>query len=219
MDYTEEKRIIRPEWEELEDETLIEMIRSGSEDSADAMDFLLERYKDLVRVKTRPYFILGADRADLIQEGMIGLYKATLNYDPGKGAAFRTHAEQCIMGQIITAVKSASRMKHWPLNSYVSLNANVNDDEEKETTMMEILIAPGNTTPEDQIIDREDAIALQGAIDARCSKFEHKVLSMYLNGHDYHQIAAAMGKTPKSIDNALQRIKKKVQQIVAEAEG
>lgn len=216
MDNQEQKSVIRPEWDELTDEELIDISRGTQPDAADAVDFLLEKYKDLVRVKTRPYFLLGADRADLIQEGMIGLYKAIIGYHPDKDAAFRSFADLCITRQIITAVKNATRMKHWPLNSYVSLNRTTNDEEEKETTMMEILTAPGIETPEDTLIDKESMKILQDEIDERCSRFERKVLSMYLNGCDYHQIAKAMGKTPKSIDNALQRIKKKVQQIAAE---
>lgn len=180
------------------------------------MDLLLERYKDLVRVKTRPYFLLGADRADLIQEGMIGLYKAIMAYQSDKETAFRSFADLCINRQILTAVKNATRLKHLPLNSYVSLNKTLNDDEEKETTMMDILAAPQEDSPEDTLIGKEEIKLLQKQIDKHCSQFERRVLSLYLQGYDYHQIAKAMGKTPKSIDNALQRIKKKVQQIAAE---
>ncbi len=206
----------RPEWADLTDEEVIEIVRRGGSDGADAVDLLLERYKDLVRVKTRPYFLLGADRADLIQEGMIGLYKAIMGYRPGKDTAFRSFADLCIGRQILTAVKNATRMKHWPLNSYISLNKTLNDDEEKETTMMEILAAPQEDSPEETLISKEEIRTLQKRIDKHCSPFEHRVLSLYLQGYDYHQIAKAMGKTPKSIDNALQRIKKKVQQIAAE---
>ncbi|MBQ7064330.1 MAG: RNA polymerase sporulation sigma factor SigH [Firmicutes bacterium] len=206
----------REEWSRTPDEELVQKVHDGGSDAADAMDFMLERYKDLVRIKTRPFFLLGADRADLIQEGMIGLYKAIISYQPDKNASFRSFADLCISRQIMTAVKNANRLKHWPLNSYVSLNRTIYDEEDKETTMMDILTQPGVAGPEDMLIDQEQVDHLQEEIDARCSKFEKKVLSMYLNGHDYHQIAAAMGKTPKSIDNALQRIKRKVGQIAAE---
>ncbi len=214
-----ETESIRPEWDSVSDEELIRITRGPEPDAHDAVDTLLERYKDLVRVKTRPYFLLGADRADLIQEGMIGLYKAIIGYQDGKNAAFRSFAELCISRQIMTAVKNASRMKHWPLNSYISLNRTVNDDEDKETTMMDILTQSGAVTPEDQVIDKEQMERLQKMLDERCSKFEHRVLSLYLNGHDYHQIAAEFGKTPKSIDNALQRIKRKVSAIIEELES
>lgn len=216
MERTEHKTVFHPEWEERTDEELITIVRGGGADETDAVDFLLERYKEFVRVKTRPYFLLGADRADLIQEGMIGLYKAIIGYTPERDAAFRSFADLCVTRQIITAVKNSTRMKHWPLNSYVSLNKTINDEEEKETTMLDILSIPNIVTPEDTLIGKEEVRAIQNAIDERCSKFERKVLSMYLNGYDYHQIAKVMGKTPKSIDNALQRIKKKVQQIAAE---
>ncbi|MBQ5960104.1 MAG: RNA polymerase sporulation sigma factor SigH [Firmicutes bacterium] len=215
----EDIAVIRPEWDDMSDEDLIRITRGPEPDAHDAVDTLLERYKDLVRVKTRPYFLLGADRADLIQEGMIGLYKAIIGYQEGKNAAFRSFAELCISRQIMTAVKNASRMKHWPLNNYISLNRTVNDDEDKETTMMDILTQSGAVTPEEQVIDKEQMERLQKMLDERCSRFEHRVLSLYLNGHDYHQIAAAFGKTPKSIDNALQRIKRKVSAIIEELES
>ena len=216
MENYEQTILDRPEWADLTDEEVIEIVRQGGRDGADAVDLLLERYKDLVRVKTRPYFLLGADRADLIQEGMIGLYKAIMAYQPEKEAAFRSFADLCISRQILTAVKNATRLKHLPLNSYVSLNTTLNDDEEKETTMMDILAAPQEDSPEDTLIGKEEIKLLQKQIDKHCSQFERRVLSLYLQGYDYHQIAKAMGKTPKSIDNALQRIKKKVQQIAAE---
>ena len=149
MENIEEKFVFHPEWAEKDDEELIEIAHSGGGDAAEAVDLLLERYKDLVRIKTRPYFLLGADRADLIQEGMIGLYKAIIAYQPSKDVAFKSFADLCITRQIMTAIKNAARMKHWPLNSYVSLNRTINDDEEKETTMMEILTAPGMATPEE----------------------------------------------------------------------
>lgn len=121
MERTEHKTVFHPEWEERTDEELITIVRGGGADETDAVDFLLERYKEFVRVKTRPYFLLGADRADLIQEGMIGLYKAIIGYTPERDAAFRSFADLCVTRQIITAVKNSTRMKHWPLNSYVSL--------------------------------------------------------------------------------------------------
>ncbi|MFR8088429.1 MAG: RNA polymerase sporulation sigma factor SigH [Lachnospirales bacterium] len=216
MENYEQTILDRPEWADLTDEEVIEIVRQGGRDGADAVDLLLERYKDLVRVKTRPYFLLGADRADLIQEGMIGLYKAIMAYQSDKETAFRSFADLCINRQILTAVKNATRLKHLPLNSYVSLNKTLNDDEEKETTMMDILAAPQEDSPEDTLIGKEEIKLLQKQIDKHCSQFERRVLSLYLQGYDYHQIAKAMGKTPKSIDNALQRIKKKVQQIAAE---
>lgn len=216
MENYEQTILDRPEWADLTDEEVIEIVRQGGRDGADAVDLMLERYKDLVRVKTRPYFLLGADRADLIQEGMIGLYKAIMAYQSDKETAFRSFADLCINRQILTAVKNATRLKHLPLNSYVSLNKTLNDDEEKETTMMDILAAPQEDSPEDTLIGKEEIKLLQKQIDKHCSQFERRVLSLYLQGYDYHQIAKAMGKTPKSIDNALQRIKKKVQQIAAE---
>ena len=200
----------------MPDETLVTMAQGVGKDASEAMNYLMEKHKEMVRVKTRPYFLLGAERTDLIQEGMIGLFKAVISYNTEKNNSFRAYAELLVHRQIVTAVKLAARQKHMPLNDYISLNAPVRDEEDNETTMLEMLTEPGAFTPEDTVINTEQIGRLQSEIEKKLSKYEQRVLSLYLAGNDYHRIAQALGKTPKSIDNALQRIKKKVGQIAAE---
>lgn len=181
---------------------------------ADAMSTLLERYKDFVRIKARPYFLIGADRDDVIQEGMIGLYKAIRSYEPDKHTSFRSFADLCVTRQIITAVKNSTRQKHAPLNMYVSLNKTVNEEDEKETSILDLLTAKEIVNPEEILIGQEDLAEMQRKMDKRLSGMEKKVLTYYLEGLDYQQIAITMGKNSKSIDNALQRIKHKVEGIL-----
>ena len=172
------------------------------------MDFILHKYSYLAKAKTRAYFLVGAEHEDLIQEGMIGLYKAVKDYDPSKTPLFFSFAELCITRQILTAVKSATRQKHKPLNSYVSLNKPISGEEER--TLADILYLYSNRNPEELIISKESTGSLMNHINDTLSKMENQVLTLYLKGEDYLHISEILGKSPKSVDNALQRIKKKI---------
>ncbi|MEA4853988.1 MAG: RNA polymerase sporulation sigma factor SigH [Christensenella sp.] len=180
-----------------------------------ALEYLLHKYKNFVRSKARSYFLIGADKEDIVQEGMIGLYKAVRDYDFEKKASFRAFAELCITRQIITAIKTATRQKHKPLNSYVSLNKPVYD-EESERTLVDLLSATKVTNPEEIIIDQEDYEKIEEEITRMLSDLEKQVLGYYLQGKSYQQIAKLMNRHEKSIDNALQRAKGKIDKFLAE---
>ena len=203
---------------EQSDEALIELIRSsaGSIEQVYATDVLMERYKELVRGKARTYFLIGADRDDVVQEGMIGLYKAIMDFQPDRESSFKTFAQLCIVRQILSAIRVSSRLKHLPLNDYVSLNRAVNDEDGKESTMMELLPDPNSLTPEEILTGWEERQRLNERIDKLLSPMEKKVLQLFLDGLDYTQIAEKMDKKPKSIDNALQRVKQKITQMLQE---
>lgn len=178
-----------------------------------ALDYLIKyKCKSLLRKKTRGYFIFGADKEDVIQEGMVGLYKAIRDYNPDKEASFISFAELCINRQIISAIKAASRQKHIPLNTSISMDRPVTSDDE-DYTYLDFLSKTGGN-PEDEVIGRENLKILEREILKTLSKMEQEVLSYYLRGRTYTQIATLMNKEEKSIDNALQRIKKKVAGIV-----
>jgi len=196
------------DYETLKDEDIIELIHNGDDL---ALEYIIEKYKKLVRMKARPYFIIGADQEDIIQEGMIGLYKAIRDFDGGY--IFYSFAELCVKRQIITAIKSASRQKHIPLNSSLSLNNVLHD--ENERTYIE-LFADKLSNPEELLIGREDKNYIEEKIIHNLSKLEYKVLTLYLKGRSYIEIAGIIGKDEKAIDNALQRVKKKVEKILAE---
>jgi len=189
------------------EEEIVEMARLGD---LTAQEYLIRKYKNFVRAKARSYFLIGADREDIIQEGMIGLFKAIRDYKPDKTSSFKTFAELCITRQIITAIKTATRQKHIPLNSYVSLNKPVYD-EESERTLMDVLIGKKGTNPEDLFISKEEVNSIETQIGKVLSKFEWKVLSLYLEGKSYQEIAVELERHVKSIDNALQRIKRKLE--------
>ena len=174
-----------------------------------AMEYLLEKYKPLVRQKTRKLFLIDGDKDDLIQEGMIGLFKAIRDYNSEKQVGFHIFADMCIKRQIITAIKTSLRQKHFPLNNYVSLNKPAYDDE-SERTLVETLIERDSIDPEELYLKREKIKALGDEIEKKLSDMEKTVLSLYLEGLSYKEIAEVIGKTPKSIDNALQRIKRKL---------
>ena len=193
------------------DEVLIARLRAGDEL---AEEQLYARYKQIVRSKARTYFLVGADREDIIQEGMIGLYKAVCDYDPAfkKQTSFRAFAELCITRQIITAIKGATRKKHMPLNTYVSLNRTV-DDGDSERTLIDVLSISANCgDPEELLIGRENYEAVADSIEHSLSRLEKDALALYLQGYSYQQIADAMGKSTKCIDNAIQRVKKKLEE-------
>ena len=177
-----------------------------------AMEYLLEKYKPLVRQKTRKLFLIDGDKDDLIQEGMIGLFKAVRDYQVGKDAAFRTFADLCISRQLYSAIKKSNRLKNQPLNSYVSIYSDEFSDAD-ELAGDRTVISSGSdniTNPEAIMIDRENVIDMQNKMFDKLSKMEREVLKRYLEGMTYQEIAADMEKSPKSIDNALQRIKGKI---------
>lgn len=177
-----------------------------------AMEYLLEKYKPLVRQKTRKLFLIDGDKDDLIQEGMIGLFKAVRDYQVGKDAAFRTFADLCISRQLYSAIKKSNRLKNQPLNSYVSIYSDEFSDAD-ELAGDRTVISSGSdniANPEAIMIDRENAIDMRNKMFDKLSKMEREVLKRYLEGMTYQEIAADMEKSPKSIDNALQRIKGKI---------
>lgn len=184
------------------DEELITMLRSGEQE---VMDFIIEKYKPMVRQKARVLYLVGGEQDDLIQEGMIGLFKAVRDYRSEKDASFRTFAQICVDRQIYHAIQSSNRQKHQPLNSYVSMNSEEWEDE--VYTMFQ-------QSPENIVIAQENALHLENTIRRQLSSFENQVLEMYLDGDNYLMIADKLGKTPKSIDNALQRIRGKVKECV-----
>lgn len=206
-------------WGHLSDEALLEKIHHSSQPNEiiEATNTLLERYKEMVRSKARTYFLIGADRDDVIQEGMIGLYKAIMDYKPEKDSSFRSFAGLCVMRQILSAVRVSSRLKHLPLNEYISLNYPVNDEDGKETTLMDLLPDPNTRSPEDILTGIEERDRLEAQIEALLSPLEKKVLHLFLKGLDYIQIAEIIDKTPKSVDNALQRVKQKISRMLQES--
>lgn len=184
----------------------------AQQDNDKALDYLLSKYRVFVRNKSLSYYIIGADRDDIIQEGMIGLFKAVRDFSPERGVTFKTFADVCVTRQILTAVKNASRQKHAPLNFYVSLNKPV-FDEENDSTFNDIVACTKNSNPEEIVINKENADKLGSEMNRILSQFELLVLSLYLEGISYVDIAKAIGKDAKSVDNALQRIKKKFEKI------
>lgn len=200
-------------YETLGDEEIIRQIRGGD---SSGVDFLLEKYKNLVRKKARALYLIGGDSDDLIQEGMIGLYKAIRDYQPEKESSFGGFANLCIERQLYNAVKGANRLKNSPLNSYVSLDVPVGGDgnsEDSRQTLGETLERTGISNPEDILIDRERVGRIEDYIRNHLSSFEQNVVNLYIEGMNYQQIAERLGRTPKSIDNALQRIKKKLGEL------
>lgn len=196
--------------EQCSDEELIVLYQAGNEN---AIDFIFERYKNLVRKKAKAMFLAGGDNDDLIQEGMIGLYKAVRDYNAGKEASFATFASMCINRQMITAVTASNRKKNTPLNTYVSFDTPAGNDEDFDMKLVDTLQPETEQNPEKLLIDKERTQDLQTRLFAMLSPFEMQVLNLYLEGMDYLQIAEELEKTAKSIDNALQRIRSKVSKI------
>lgn len=197
------------EFEKMSESDIINLAQKR-EDTA--MEYLLEKYKPLVRQKTRKLFLIDGDKDDLIQEGMIGLFKAVRDYQAGKDAAFRTFADLCISRQLYSAIKKSNRLKNQPLNSYISIYSDeFNDADELAGDRTVISSGSDNiANPEAIVIDRESAVDMQNQMFDKLSKMEREVLKRYLDGMTYQEIAADMKKSPKSIDNALQRIKGKI---------
>ncbi|WP_173364512.1 RNA polymerase sporulation sigma factor SigH [Solibacillus silvestris] len=194
-------------FEHLTDEELVEQVHLGN---TDALDYLISKYRLFVKAKARSYFLIGADKEDIIQEGMIGLYKAIRDFKEDKLASFRAFAELCITRQIITAIKTATRQKHIPLNSYVSLDKPIYD-EESERTLMDIITSPISDDPEYLMINREDYLYLEEKMGEVLSELEQQVLVRYLEGQSYNEISEELDRHVKSIDNALQRVKRKLE--------
>lgn len=194
----------------LKDEELIKLYRDGNED---AIDIIFERYKYLVRKKAKAMYIAGGDNDDLIQEGMIGLYKAVRDYNEDRQASFATFAGMCINRHMMSAVTASNRKKNIPLNSYVSFDAPADGDEQSGTKLVEVLKPDNEQNPEYMFIDREHTRLLEDKIISALSVYEKKVLDMYLEGKDYIEIAKELNKQPKSVDNAIQRIRIKVARI------
>lgn len=178
-----------------------------------SQEYIIKKYINFVKIKSNPYYLVGADKDDIIQEGLIGLYKAIRDFDESKTNSFRGFAEICITRQIITAIKTATRKKHTPLNSYVSLNKPVYD-EESERTLIDIIATNISSDPEELIISKEELKRIQNKMDKVLSNLELKVLEMYLNGRSYQYIANRLDRDVKSIDNALQRVKRKLEKYL-----
>ena len=193
---------------EMEDEAIVALVHAGD---LQAQEYLLSKYKNFVRSKARSYFLVGADHEDIVQEGMIGLFKAIRDFKQDKISSFRAFAELCVTRQIITAVKTATRLKHIPLNSYVSLNHPIYD-EESDRTLMDVITQAKVDSPEDMLITQEELAAIESRIGEILSDFEWKVLSLYLQGKSYQEIGKELNRQVKSVDNALQRVKRKLEQ-------
>lgn len=183
-----------------------------------ALEFLILKYKNFVKAKARSYFLIGADREDIIQEGMIGLYKAIRDFRGDKLSSFRAFAELCITRQIITAIKTATRQKHIPLNSYVSLNKPIYD-EDSDRTLLDVLSGTKITDPEELMINREEYNDIEYKMNEILSDLEWKVLTLYLEGKSYQEIAEDLERHVKSIDNALQRVKRKLERYLEVRRG
>lgn len=186
-----------------------ELVALAQKNDNEAMDTIIERYKNFVRGKGRTYFLIGADKEDIIQEGMIGLFKAIRDFDPNKQAQFRSFAELCVTRQMITAIKSATRQKHIPLNTYISLSRPVYEDE-SEKTLLDLVSLHYVSDPEQIFINEENLGNTEKEINDILSDLEKSVLELYINGKSYAEIGAVLNKEPKSIDNAIQRVKRKI---------
>jgi RNA polymerase sporulation-specific sigma factor len=198
------------DFEVMLDEEIVEGARDGS---GEALEYLINKYKNFVRAKARSYFLIGADREDIIQEGMIGLYKAIRDFRSDKLASFRAFAELCITRQIITAIKTATRQKHIPLNSYISLNKPIYE-EDSERTLLDVISNARVSDPEEMVINREELGDIEEKMGEILSDLEWKVLMAYLDGRSYQEIAIDLKRHVKSIDNALQRVKRKLERYL-----
>ena len=191
----------------LTDEEIVAICQE--ENNHHATDYIVQRYKNFVRSKARSYFLMGADKEDIIQEGMIGLYKATRDFNQDHEVSFKAFAELCITRQIISAIKGASRQKHIPLNSYISLNKPAYDDSER--TLIEVLETEKNLDPQEVVINREQYALIKEVMEAVLSPLEWDVLRGYMDAKSYQEMAEEHHRSVKSIDNALQRVKKKME--------
>jgi RNA polymerase sporulation-specific sigma factor len=200
------------------DEELARAAQGGSDHAAIAEATLLTRYRSFVRAKARSYFLVGGDEQDVVQEGMIGLFKAIRDYDSAEQMSFRGFAELCVTRQLITAVKSATRYKHGPLNTYVSFSRTVGDDDDGERVLADVLPASPQDDPAERLTSAERVRDLQAYVDDALSDLEVEVLRMYVEGRSYVEIAEILSRRTKSVDNALQRIKRKIDGHLRERE-
>lgn len=214
MEQTAQSIIEQMKLEHLTDEEIADMAKYGN---IEALEYLINKYKNFVRAKARTYFLIGADREDIIQEGMIGLYKAIRDYRCDRQASFRAFAEICVTRQIITAIKTATRQKHIPLNSYISLNKPV-FDEESERTLGEVVTTDKASNPEDLFINQENLLDIESTMHRILSPLEQEVVALYLEGKSYVEIAQQLNRHVKSVDNALQRVKRKLEQYLEKRE-
>ncbi|MGY0693996.1 RNA polymerase sporulation sigma factor SigH [Virgibacillus sp. FSP13] len=194
----------------LDDDEVIQLIQDGN---SHALDFLINKYRSFVRAKARTYFLVGADKEDIVQEGMIGLYKAIRDFDEDKLSSFKAFAELCITRQIITAIKTATRQKHIPLNSYVSLDKPI-FDEESDRTLLDVIAGSKAIDPQELLVNRERYGDMEDKLSELLSELERKVLNLYLDGQTYQEISVELKRHVKSIDNALQRVKRKLEQLL-----
>lgn len=201
------------DFENMTDEEIAILAQQDGEGAA--LEFLLNKYKNFVRTKARSYFLIGADHEDIVQEGMIGLYKAIRDFREDRLSSFRAFAELCVTRQIITAIKTATRQKHIPLNSYISLNRPIYE-EDSDRTLLDVITEEAPSNPEEMLIDREDLSVIEGRIGQMLSDLEKEVLVRYIEGKSYVQISEEMNRHVKSVDNALQRIKRKLQKFLDE---
>lgn len=192
------------------DENLVEAVRDGNDE---ALEYLIHKYRNFVRAKARSYFLIGADREDIIQEGMIGLYKSIRDFREDKLTSFKAFAELCITRQIITAIKTATRQKHIPLNSYVSLDKPIYD-EDSDRTLLDVICAARVSDPEELVIHQEEFDDIELKMAELLSDLERQVLMLYLDGRSYQEIALDLDRHVKSIDNALQRVKRKLEKYL-----
>ncbi|WP_037291618.1 RNA polymerase sporulation sigma factor SigH [Saccharibacillus sacchari] len=204
------KDVIVSPYDFQSDEELVEAVRVGD---SEALEYLIHKYRNFVRAKARSYFLIGADREDIIQEGMIGLYKAIRDFRGDKLASFKAFAELCITRQIITAIKTATRQKHIPLNSYVSLDKPIYE-EDSDRTLLDVICVSQASDPEELIINREEFSGLEDKMSEILSELERQVLMLYLDGRSYQEIAVDLRRHVKSIDNALQRVKRKLERYL-----
>ena len=208
---------MKEEYQQYSDEELMMSLQDGE---AGIIDFIMNKYKNLVKSKAKSMYILGADKDDLIQEGMIGLFKAVRDYDSGRDASFFTFADLCISRQMYTAVQASRRQKHIPLNTYISLYATAKENAENEEDMalVNILALKSEQSPEEMLMDKENVEQLEKTIERELSSFEKQVLDLYLTWMRYTQIAKVLGRDEKSTDNALQRIKSKLKKAIRQRE-
>ena len=203
-------------FESMTDEEIVALAQQDGEDAA--LEYLLNKYKNFVRAKARSYFLIGADHEDIVQEGMIGLYKAIRDYREDRLSSFRAFAELCVTRQIITAIKTATRQKHIPLNSYVSLYRPI-FEEDSDRTLLDVITEETPSNPEEMLIDREDLSVIEGRIGSLLSDLEKQVLVRYVEGKSYVEISEEMNRHVKSIDNALQRVKRKLERYLEDMEA
>ncbi|WP_438348954.1 RNA polymerase sporulation sigma factor SigH [Paenibacillus sp. FA6] len=204
------KDLMVSDYVSLSDEDIVQAFRLGE---SEALEFLINKYRNFVRAKARSYFLIGADREDIVQEGMIGLYKSIRDFRADKQSSFKAFAELCITRQIITAIKTATRQKHIPLNSYISLDKPIYD-EDSDRTLLDVISGTQICDPEQLAINKEEFMGLEDKMSEILSDLERKVLMLYLDGQSYQEISVDLDRHVKSIDNALQRVKRKLEKYL-----